>query len=145
MQRTSIVVGVVIGVVVVVGIVGTSSAVDKLNGPGTPEVSVERINDTHAAVAWTTKKPTQGHLRMYVSRECGPGWGKSITSINDSSFTRTHLVVAPIYDLNKSQVNLSRVPGNGSLKQYQVEVSVFRDSSGASKTILKRNLTQACG
>jgi hypothetical protein len=127
------------------GIVGASVTVDKLQGPGTPDVSVERINATHAAVAWTTEKPTNGHLTIYVSRECGRGWGTSIMSINDSSFTPTHLVVAPIYDLNKSQVNLSNVPGNGSLKQYQVDVSVFRDSSGAGKTILKRNLTQACG
>jgi hypothetical protein len=144
MDRTSVILGVIIGLLVVVVPMGASTAFDRLIAPGTPEVTVERINSTHAAVAWTTERPTQGYLRTRVSRECGRGWGKTIKTINDSSFTRTHLVIASIYDLNTSQVALASVPGNGSLAQYSVVVFVMRDASGAGKVIMTRNLSQTC-
>lgn len=125
---------------------GALTTVDKLNGVGNPNTTVERINNTHAAVTWTTEKPTHGVLKMSVSRQCGSAWGQRETfnKINDSSVTRTHLIIAPIYDLNKSQVNLTSVPGNGSLKSYQVATVTVGDMERVGTDIVKRNLSQSC-
>jgi hypothetical protein len=146
MQRTSILLGILIGVGAVVGVVGASSVVDSLQGPEITDVTVDRLNDTHAAVAWSTEQPTRGYVDTLVSQHCPPGWGTGVNTINDSSFTRTHLVIAPIYELNTSQVNLSKVRGNGSLKQYEVQVSVWNEEETTAdyRTIVKRNLSQAC-
>lgn len=54
MEIKTIVVGVVLGMVIVAGPIGALAAIDELNGPDAPDASVERINDTHAAVSWTT-------------------------------------------------------------------------------------------
>lgn len=143
MERKSIIIGLIIGVVVVVAPMGAVASIDKLAGVGTPEVTTERINDTHAAITWSTEKPAHAYVTTSVSRQCGPG-GTTINSINVSSIDRTHLIIAPIYDLNRARVNQSRVPGNGSLKWYEVNVLVMRNGSGASETIIKRNLSQAC-
>jgi hypothetical protein len=70
MEKPSLVAGILLGVVVVVGFIGASTAYDKLVGPGNLDVTVERINATHAAVSWTTDKPTYGYLRASVSYQC---------------------------------------------------------------------------
>lgn len=100
--KVSLAVGIVIGVIVgVVAAAGAASTINAVSGIGSPEVTVERINETHAAVTWTTDKPTSGYLRTDVSHHCGPAWGRRIPAkrFNDSSVTRTHIVIAPIYDL----------------------------------------------
>lgn len=146
MQRMSVALGVIIGVVVVGGIVGAGTAIDSLQGIGTPNVTVERINSTHAAITWTTEKPTHGYLKASVARQCGPAWGerKAVNKINDSSLSRTHLIVAPIYNVNKSQINLTNVPGNGPLRWYQVSAVTVGDGEEVGTPIVKRNLSQAC-
>lgn len=146
MNKLNFVLGILLGIVVVIGGIGASSAVDTLLGPTITDVTVERLNDTHAAIAWTTENPTHGYVDTYVSQHCGSGWWDGVNSINDSEFTRTHLVVAPIYGLNTSQVNQSRVRGNGSLKKYQVEVSAWdkKESTADYRTIVERNISQAC-
>lgn len=147
MERISILLGIIIGVIVVSGgIIGAEAVTDELRGVGTPNVTVERINSTHAAITWTTKNPTHGYLKTSVARQCGPAWGKrkTINKINDSSFSRTHLIVASIYNLDKSEVNMGRIPGNGSLKWYQVEAVTATDTERVPTAIVKRNLSQAC-
>lgn len=146
MQRASVGLGILIGAVVVGGIVGAGTAIDSLQGVGTPNTTVERINSTHAAITWTTEKPTHGYLKTSAARQCGPAWGqrKTVNKINDSSLTRTHLIVAPIYDLNKSQVNLTNIPGNGSLKSYQVAAVTVGETEEVGTSIVKRNLSQTC-
>jgi hypothetical protein len=153
MKRKSLVVGIVIGIVVVVGGIGAATAFDRLVAPGTPEVTVERINDTHAAVIWTTDVPTHGHLSTSIQAQCDGSW-LTINSINDSSLSRTHHVIAPIYELNRSRIQptLARFSENSSLHKYswespvryEVSVSVYRDGSGAGKTIYSRTLNQSC-
>lgn len=152
MERKSVVVGILIAGLVVAGFAGATTAIDRLNGPGSLEVGVERINDTHAAVSWTTEKPANGILTTYVQFRCSGSW-TAVNSINDSSFSRSHLVVAPIYDLNKSQVKatLADIPENVAKKyrgvppkQYKVTAEVYEDGSGASKEIIQRNLSQTC-
>ncbi|MFC6960774.1 hypothetical protein ACFQJ8_01570 [Halocatena marina] len=116
-------------------------------------MTVERINSTHAAVSWTTKEPAHGHLDTYVQFRCNDSW-YGVDHINDSSLSRTHLVVAPIYELNSSQVNqtIANASENDSIKQYEGEspsryevvASAYLDGSGAYKTIVERNLSQAC-
>lgn len=144
MEIRSLIVGIVIAGVVVAGAVGATSVWDSLQGPVITDVSVERLNDTHAAVAWATEKPTYGYISTDVHRHCGSGWG--INMINDSSFTQTHLVIAPIYELNRSRVNQSSVPGNKSLWMYHVTVSAWREprpegASAGIKRILTRNIS----
>jgi membrane-bound metal-dependent hydrolase YbcI (DUF457 family) len=139
--------GIVIGIVVaMVVVVGASMTIDAIQGVGTPDVTVERINSTHAAVTWTTEKPTYGILTISVARQCGPAWGRRerINKINDSSLSRTHLIVESIYDLNESQVNLASVPGNGPLRWYQVSAISVGNRERPYTTIVQRNLSQAC-
>lgn len=152
MQRTSVVVGIILGVVVVVGLIGASAAYDKLSGPSMLDVTVERINSTHAAVAWTTAEPTHGYITTSVQYRCNASW-LGINTVNDSSFTRTHLLVVPIYELNRSQMNetLATIPEDVaeqyqgmSPRRYEVTVVALRDGSGARKTIHSQTLGQAC-
>lgn len=143
----NLVAGVFIGIVIAMAIVvGATATIDAVQGIDTPDVTVERINSTHAAVTWTTEKPTYGVLKTAVARQCGPAWGKReiINKINDSSLSRTHLIVASIYDLDKSQVNLASVPGNGPLRWYQVSAISVGDRERPYTPIVQRNLTQAC-
>ena len=144
MDKRSLIAGVVLTGVVVAGVVGASSVVDSLQGPEITDVTVERLNSTHAAVAWATKKPTYGYISTYVHRHCGPGY--AINTINDSTFTRTHLVIAPIYNLDRSRVNQSSVPGNKSLWKYEMSVSAWGEprpegASAGIEYILTRNIS----
>lgn len=152
MQRKSLIVGIIVGVVVVAGLIGASEAYGTLSGPSTLEVTTERINTTHAAIGWTGGKPTNGHVKTSVQYRCNGSW-MTINTINDSSFSREHLVVAPIYELNKSQMKatLANIPENVAKKyrgvppkRYKVIVDVVRDGSEARKTIHKRTLGQVC-
>jgi hypothetical protein len=152
MEKRSIILGMIIAVVVVAGLTGASTAIDKLNGPDTLEVAVERINDTHAAVSWTTEKPANGTLYTYTQHRCNGSW-IAVNSVDDT-FSRSHLVVAPIYELNRSRINQTRMnlSEENPLKQYmrrpptrwKVGVSVQKDGSGAGKEIIQRNLSQTC-
>lgn len=135
--------GAIIGIAVVVGPMGALATVDKLNGVDTPDVTVERINNTHAAVTWLTEKPTHAYVTTSVSRQCGPG-GTTIDTINVSSLKRTHHIISPIHDSNKSQVNQTDIPGNRSPKYHEVGMLVMRNRSGATTSIMKRNLSQSC-
>jgi hypothetical protein len=147
MGNQNIIIEVLLGIVVVVGFLGASTAYDKLVGPGNLDVTVERINATHAAVSWTTDEPTYGYLRASVSYQCGTGGERIITNkINDSSFSRMHLVVAPIYTLNESRGNLAKGPGNESLKWYKVAVWGLGEerSDGYRKVIHNQTLSQTC-
>lgn len=144
MDNRSLIVGVVIAGVVVAGVVGASSVVDSIQGPEITDVSVERLNSTHAAVAWATEKPTYGYITTYVHRHCGSGY--AISTINDSTFGRVHTVIAPIYKLNRSLVNRSSVPGNKSLWKYEVSISAWREprpegASAGIEYILTRNIS----
>jgi hypothetical protein len=132
-----------LGVVVTTG---TTAILNSLLGIGTFDVTVERINSTHAAISWTTEQPTHGYIKTYVSHQCGPAWGNrtTVNIINDSSVTRTHLIVAPIYDVNAS-VNLTDVPGNGPVKWYRVEAVSAGDVERIGMSLVNRNLSQACG
>ena len=153
MERKSVILGVLITILLGVGLAGAATAVDKLNGPGALEVTVERINDTHAAVSWTTDEPTHGTLYTLTQHRCNGSW-VGINSVNDSTFSRTHLVIAPIYDLNKSRINQTRMnlseenPFKQSMRKpptrWKVTVDAFKDGSGASKEIIQRNLSQTC-
>lgn len=153
MNRKSFVAGIVIGAIVVLGGVGASAAYERLVAPGTPEVTVERINDTHAAIAWSTETPTYGILRTSIQAQCNGLW-LTINAINDSSLSRIHHVIAPIYELNTSRIQptLAKFPENSSLHTYQwespvrykVSADVYRDGSGAGKTIHNRTLNQSC-
>ena len=153
MEKRSVVLGVLITILVGAGLAGAATAVDKLVGPDTPEVHVERINDTHAAVSWTTDRPTHGTLSTLTQHQCNGSW-IGINTVNDSSVSRSHLVIAPIYDLNRSRMNQTQaiLPKNSYTRQYmeappkryQVTVGVDGDGSGASKEILTRNLSQTC-
>lgn len=147
MQRTDLLLGVLLGVALVGVAIGAASAIDKLQGPEITDVTVERLNDTHAAVAWTTENPTYGRVHTLVSRHCPPGWGSGVNTVEDSAFKRAHVVVAPIYDVNKSRMNLSNVRGHGALKQYEVKVAAWdrEETTADFQTIVKRNLSQACG
>ena len=154
MEMRSVVVGIVVAVVVGAGLTGAVTAFDKLVGPDPPEVNVERINESYAAVSWTTDRPTQGTLSTFTQHRCDGSW-VGVNTINDSSRSRTHLVVAPIYELNRSHVNRTRasLPNDSYSKQYmqatpkryEVTVAVNGDGSAASKTVLERNLSRTCG
>lgn len=144
--KTTLVVGIVIGMVAgAVGAVGTAATINTMMGLSSPDVTVERVNDTHAAVTWTTEKPARGYLETSVSPHCGPAWGNSTTvnRINDSSVTRTHLVIAPIYDL-QSQANLTNASGDRSPKWYQVIAVSARDSELVGTSVVSRNLSESC-
>ncbi len=152
MEIKTIVVGVVLGMVIVAGPIGTLAAIDELNGPDAPDASVERVNDTHAAVSWTTEEPGYGHLETYVQPECNSSW-IGVDTINDSSFDRMHHVVAPIYELNETTTNRTLTNlsedhdfeyDGGSPKRFKVVASVYTDGSGASETVLQRNLSGTC-
>lgn len=146
MQKISLVLGVVIGIVVgMLAIIGVTSILNELLGISTFDVTIERINSTHAAVSWTTEQPTHGYIKTYVSHQCGPAFGKRVTIniINDSSFTRTHLIVAPIYDM-KANINVTDIPGTGSLKSYRVEAVSAGEIEKVGVSILHRNLSQMC-
>jgi membrane-bound metal-dependent hydrolase YbcI (DUF457 family) len=138
-----IIIGIVLGAIVVTGVPVTINAVQ---GVGTPDVTVERINSTHAAVTWTTEEPTHGYLTIAVSRQCGPAWGERtrIKTIKDSSLSRTHLIIAPMYGPNSSQVDLMTVSGNGPLKWYQVSAVTVGDSERVPTPIVSRNLSRTC-
>ncbi|WP_435077047.1 hypothetical protein [Halococcus sp. AFM35] len=154
METRSVVIGIVVAVVVGAGVAGVATAFDRLVGPDPPEVSVERINESHAAVSWTTDRPTRGTLSTLTQHRCNGSW-VGVNTINDSSRSRTHLVVAPIYELNRSHVNRTRasLPNDSYAKQYmqappkryEVTVTVHGDGSAASKTVFKRTLSRACG
>lgn len=147
MKKTTVMAGIVLGVVLgVVVAAGASATIDSVQGIDTPDVTVERINSTHAAVTWTTEKPTHGYLTISVSRQCGPAWGQrtQINKINDSSLTRTHLITAPIYELHTTNVNLAAVPGNGPLKWYHVEAVTAGEGERVGTPIVSRNLSQTC-
>ncbi|MFH5802136.1 DUF4184 family protein [Haladaptatus sp. CMAA 1911] len=143
--KVSVTVGIVIGVTVgVVAAAGAVSTINAVSGIRSPEVTVERINESHAAVSWTTDKPTTGHLRIDVSHHCGPAWGQRIPAkrFNDSSVGKTHLVIAPIYDL-PSDVN--RTIGAGKpVKWYQVEAVSVGEREVVGTTVINRNLSQTC-
>jgi hypothetical protein len=155
MDRKSVVVGLLIAGLAVTGFTGATTAIDTLNGPDTLAVDVERINETHAAVSWATEKPTHGTLTTFTQHRCNGSW-VGVKTINDSSFSRTHLVIAPIYALNTSQIQQTRqnvFATNNPLTEYmkhppvryKVSVHVHRNSgSGATKEILQRPLTQTC-
>lgn len=136
-------VGIGIGVLVAVGVPAT---IHTFQGIGAAEVTVERINSTHAAVTWTTAEPTYGLLKTSVSRQCGPAWGSRtpIKILNDSSFTRTHLIIAPIYGLNESHVARTSVSGTGPIKWYQVTAVMVGDGEHIGVPIVSRNLSQMC-
>lgn len=141
---------VIVGIVVA-GLTGASMAVDRVDGPNTLTVSVERINNTYAAVSWTTDEPTYGTLYTSTQHQCNGSW-IAINSVDDSSFSRTHLVIAPIYELNRSRIELTRMKQESSFKQYMkrppvrwhVVVEASKNGTGAQKTIIQRNLTQTC-
>lgn len=144
--KTTLVVGIVVGVVAgAVGAAGTAALIDTVSGISSPDVTFERVNDTHAAVTWTTEKPTRGYLITSVSHQCGPAWGNrtTVNRINDSSVTRTHLVIAPIYDL-QSQANRTNVSGETSLKWYQVTAMAVGDSETIGTSVVSRNLSGSC-
>lgn len=153
MDRRSVLVGMVIAGVVIAGIAGVGTAIDKLNGPGTPEVTVERINDTHAAVSWTTETPANGTLYTFIQPRCNESW-LSVARVNGSTLSRTHLVVAPIYTLNRSDVNqtFANLSNDSSFTQYRgtqpvrykVNAEVWKDGSVAGKTIYTKNITDNC-
>jgi membrane-bound metal-dependent hydrolase YbcI (DUF457 family) len=146
-QRSAIggvlLVGIGIGVLVTVGVPATIHA---FQGIGAAEVTVERLNSTHAVVTWTTEEPTYGLLKTSVSRHCEPTWGNKtpIKRLNDSSFSRTHLIIAPIYDLNESYVARTNVSETGPIKWYQVAAVMVGDNEHISVPIVSRNLSQAC-
>jgi hypothetical protein len=154
METRSVVLGVVLAVVVGAGFAGAATAFDTLVGPDPPEVSVERINESHAAVSWTTDRPTRGTLSTLTQHRCNGSW-VGVNTINDSSRSRTHLVIAPIYELNRSHVNRTRASlADDSYskqymqtppKRYEVTVAVHGDGSAASKTIYRRTLARTCG
>lgn len=152
MQTKSVIVGVTIGVVLVVGPLGAMAAVDELNGPDTPVVSVERLNSTHGAVAWTTEEPGYGHLTTYVQPECDSSW-IAVNHVNDSSLNRSHHVVASIYELNETKANrtLSDLSEEHEIdydgdppERFKVVAAVQKDGSGASQTVVQRDLGGNC-
>ena len=144
--KVSITLGIVIGIIMgVAAAAGAASTINAVSGIGSPDVTVERINETHAAVSWTTDKPTSGYLKTEVSHQCGPAWGNRISTkrFNDTSVTRTHLVVAPIYDL-QSQVNQTTIGGETPLKWYQVKAVSVGEEEVVGTTVVSRNLSQTC-
>lgn len=151
MGKRSLILGMVIVGVVVAGATGASMAVDKVDGPNALTVSVERINNTHAAVSWTTDEATHGTLYTSTQHQCNGSW-IAINSINASSFSRSHLVIAPIYELNRSRIELTRMKQENSFKQYMkrppvrwhVGVEASKNGTAASKIIIQRNLSQTC-
>lgn len=152
MKTKNMVIGVVIGVLLIVGPLGAQAGVDKLNGPDTPEVSIERLNSTHAAVAWTAEEPADGRLVTYVQPACDSSW-VAVNAVNDSSEQRMHHVAAPIYDLNETETNrtLSNLSGEYEFeyegeqpKRFKVVASVQNGGSGARQTIVHRNLSHSC-
>lgn len=146
--KTSIALGIVIGIVVgVVAAAGAVSTINAVQGIDSPDVTVERINDTHAAVTWTTEKPTRGYLKTSVSSQCGPAWESRtpVAKISDPSMTETHLVTAPIYNLNESQLNLPNVLGNESVKWYRVEAVAVGETETVGTSVVSRNLSRTCG
>jgi hypothetical protein len=153
MEKRSLILGMVIVGVVVAGVSGASMVVDKLNGADSLAVTVERINDTYAAVSWTTDEPTYGTLYTSTQHRCN-GSFIAINSVNNSSFSRSHLVIAPIYELNESYINQTRRslqdenPFKQSMKKpptgWKVAVEAYKNGSGTGKTIIKRTLSQAC-
>lgn len=153
MEKRSIIFGMVVAVVVVAGLSGVSMAIDEVNGPDSLAVTVERLNETHAAVSWTTDEPTYGTLNTYTQHRCNGSW-IAINSVDDSSFSRSHLVIAPIYELNNSRITRTRMNllEESPLKKYmkrpptrwKVGVSAYKNGSGAGKEIVQRTLGQAC-
>ncbi len=153
MEKRSIIVGVFLALVVVAGLTGASMAIDKVNGPDALAVTVERVNDTYAAVSWTTDEPTYGTLHTYTQHRCNGSW-IAIKSVDDSAYSRSHLVIAPIYELNKSRINQTRMnlleenPLKQEMKRpptrWKVGVSAYKNGSGAGKTIITRTLSQTC-
>lgn len=157
MKRSRVIVGLVLVILVVGGLTGAALAFDDLSRLATQhrtEVTVERINETHAAVAWTTEFPTYGYLNTSIQARCGGAW-LQIKSINDSSHSRRHRVVAPIYDLNRSRIQPTVASGvDGPWKQqpwhspvqYKVTVNTYedRDPSETPKTFFTGTISQSC-
>lgn len=144
--KVTLVLGVVVGMVAgIVLAAGAASTINAVSGIGSPDVTVESVNDTHAAVTWTTEKPTSGYLRISIADQCGPVWVNStqVNRINDSSVTRTHLVTAPIYDL-QSQMNQTNILSEEIVKWYQVEAVAVRNGEVVGTPVMNRNLSQAC-
>lgn len=139
-----IAVGILIAVTVVIAGAGTLTAMETLQGTAPPDVTTERINDTHAAVSWTTDEPTRGYIRVVASTNCDSAWGTVVTEINDSSVTRTHLIVAPVYDLHASQGPLSTTGNDGSYKWYAVKAVTGGETEEVGTTITRRSLSPAC-
>lgn len=149
MEIKSVIVGIAIAGIVVAGFVGVTTAIDKLNGIDTSDVTVERINETHAVVSWTTEeKPTRGSIRIAASREvngkCGRAWGETFKIFKDSSKSRTHLMIVPLYDIDLPHSNYTAVPGNGSLKWYEVRAVSMSDGETVFNDFQRHNLSQAC-
>lgn len=153
MEKRSLILGMVIVGIVVAGVTGASMAIDKVDGPDALAVTVERINETHAAVSWTTDEPTYGTLYTYTQHRCNGSW-IAINSVNDSSFSRSHLVIAPVYELNESRIEQTRMnllkenPFKQSMKRpptrWKVGVAAYKNGSGAGKTLIKHTLSQTC-
>lgn len=151
MDLKSVIVGVILGVVLVAGPLGAMAAIDESNSVDTPDLTVERLNNTHASVAWATEEPARGHLETFVQPECGSSW-IGVNDIN-ASFGRIHTVVAPIYKLNRTQTNrtLTNLSDEDWFeydgeppKRFKVVAAVYKGGSGASKTVLTRNLSSSC-
>lgn len=156
MERVRVIVGLVIVILVIGGLIGAAFAIDAridIEPDRTAGVTVERINETHAAVAWTTEDPTYGDLHTAIRAQCNSGVWLEIKSINDSSFSRRHLVVAPIYELNRSRIqptvaNITYGPWKQqpwrSPVQYKVAVNTYHDRSEGSNPLFIRNIGQGC-
>ena len=121
MQRGRVVLGLLVAVGLIAGVAGVSHAIDALQGPEITDTTVKRINDTHAAIAWETDEPTYGYLETHHTTGCAQ-WGEKVNTINDSAFSREHLVIAPIYGLNRSAANRPDGVTNRSLEQYTVQI-----------------------
>lgn len=119
--------GFVIALVFVAGAIGAVMAYDELTGPTVTDVSLTRINDSHAAVAWTSEQPTNGTIEVSVRPETGGGTIDTVAT--DSERTRTHLVVVPIYDWNRSKVQQMGLDSGGTIRAFDLRVRVTDDGS----------------
>lgn len=89
-------------------------------------------------MSWTTETPVNGTLYTSIQPGCNEP-SLSVNRVNSSTASRTHLVIAPIYQLNQSHVNqtLASLPNDSPFTQYrgtapvryEVTASVQKDGS----------------
>ncbi|WP_330630603.1 hypothetical protein [Halocatena halophila] len=136
MERRSVLVGsfIAIGIVAVLWL-GTTG-IDALSGVSEPEVTTERINETHAAIAWTNDQPTTGEVQIVTSTECDSDAGDVLKRFPVTTNQRTHVAVVPVYAVPQTD--------SADLKWFSTQLKVDGGGDAIFKEVHRESLSEAC-